>query len=297
MYNLVSGAAIEALGWRWTYRILAICTAVVNFGCSILLKDRNKSVKPRKQGFDLFEFGHISVILIILWGVFTELGYIVLLYSLPNYAGTIGLPAHQGSIVGAVLNVGLGVGRPIIGFISDHFGRIDTATGTSCDCLSIFQKAILMIVKAMTALCGIFCFSLWVAAQSYAVLLIFALASGSVTGIFWGTIAPVTAEVVGLQRLPRSFGMICLPLVVPTVFAEPIALQLAASSGYLTAKLFVGTMYIFGALSMFALRSWKICDIESKEAREREGMESYQMSSPPDRFWLTPRRLFMNRRV
>lgn len=131
IYNLVAGAAIEALGWRWTYRILAICTAAVNFTCSMLLKDRNKAVRPRKQGFDLREYGHISVVLLILWGIFTELGYIVLLYSLPNYAATIGLSAHQGSVVGAVLNVGLGVGRPIIGFISDRLGRIDTATGIS----------------------------------------------------------------------------------------------------------------------------------------------------------------------
>lgn len=128
LYNLVAGAAIEALGWRWTYRILAICTAAVNLLCAILLKDRNKSVKPRKMGFDLREYGHISVGLIIFWGVFTELGYIVLLYSLPNYAQSIGLSAHQGSVVGAVLNVGLGLGRPVIGLLSDRFGRIDIAT-------------------------------------------------------------------------------------------------------------------------------------------------------------------------
>ena len=103
----------------------------------------------------------------------------------------------------------------------------------------------------------------------------------------------MAADVVGLQRLPRSFGMICLPLVVPTVFAEPIALALVASSGYLTAKLFVGTMYICGALSMFALRSWKICDIENKEAKERQGADLYRQ----DKMWLTPRRLFKNKRV
>lgn len=119
----------------------------------------------------------------------------------------------------------------------------------------------------------------------------------SVTGIFWGTIAPVVAEVVGMQRLPRSFGMIVLPLVVPTVFAEPIALHLASSSGYLTAKLFVGTMYICAALSMFALRSWKICDIENKERTSREDPAYAQRGGRPDKLWLTPRRLFMNKRV
>ncbi|KAF2483545.1 major facilitator superfamily domain-containing protein [Neohortaea acidophila] len=247
VYNLVAGAAIQGLGWRWTYRILAISTAVVNVTCALLLKDRNKMVKPKKQGFNVREFGHISVVLVILWGIFTELGYIVLLYSLPDYAISIGLSANQGAVVGAVLNVGLGVGRPIIGLLSDRFGRIDTATGMS---------------PPATALCGIFVLSLWVPAHSYAVLLLFALAIGSVTGIFWGTVAPVTAEVVGLQRLPATFGMLVLPLVIPTVFAEPIALGLAASYGYLTAKIFVGCMFLAGAASTFALRSWKLVEGE-----------------------------------
>ena len=83
--------------------------------------------------------------------------------------------------------------------------------------------------------------------------------------------------------------MIVLPLVVPTVFAEPIALKLASSSGYLSAKLFVGTMYICAALSMLALRSWKICDNENKERTDRQ--------DAADKLWLTPGRLFANKRV
>ena len=87
------------------------------------------------------------------------------------------------------------------------------------------MKALLQILltlsTVMTALCGIFCFALWVPAQSYAVLLVFALFSGTVTGTFWGTVVPVVAEVSGLQRLSSAFSMVCLPLMVPTVFAEP----------------------------------------------------------------------------
>lgn len=131
-YNLATGAAVETLGWRGAYRVLALCTAVVNLGCAILLKDRNKAVQTKRQTFNIREFGHISVVLVIFWGWFTELGYIVLLYSLPNYARSIGLTAQQGAIVGAVLNLGLAFGRPIIGLLSDRFGRIDIATGTYC---------------------------------------------------------------------------------------------------------------------------------------------------------------------
>ena len=128
-YNLGAGAGVETLGWQWTYRLLALCTGVVNLACSILLKDRNRVIGPRKRSFNLREFRHISVVLLVLWGVFTELGYIVLLYSMPNYASSIGLSAKQGSIVGAVLNLGLAFGRPVIGLLSDNFGRIDIATG------------------------------------------------------------------------------------------------------------------------------------------------------------------------
>jgi MFS family permease len=72
------------------------------------------------------------------------LGYIVLLFSLPNYARSVGLSAHQGSVVGAVLNLGQGrsysitmrnkesliipgMGRPFVGYFSDAAGRINLA--------------------------------------------------------------------------------------------------------------------------------------------------------------------------
>jgi predicted MFS family arabinose efflux permease len=149
----------------------------------------------------------------------------------------------------------------------------------------------------MTGFCSICCLALWVPAKNYAVLLTFALLSGTATGTFWGTVVPVTAEVVGLQRLQSAFGMLCLPLMIPTVFAEPIALQLVATSGYLSAKMFVGFMFLLGAASTWALRSWKICDIENKERRERTVPSEEGSTYAKEKVWLTPRRLFMNKRV
>ncbi|CAK4021049.1 related to MFS transporter (Mch2) [Lecanosticta acicola] len=279
-YNLGAGAGLEKIGWRWTYIVLAISTAVVNFTCAILLKDRNQNIQPNKRMVNAREFAHVSTCLIILWGWLTELGYVVLLYSLPNYATSIGLSAQQGSIVGAVLNLGLAFGRPVVGYYSDRFGRINMAA-------------------AMTALCGVFCLAIWVPAKSYAVLLVFALFSGTVTGTFWGTVVPVTAEVVGIQRLPVAFGMICLPLCLPTTFAESIALQMVSSSGYLSAQIFVGFMYLAGASSVLALRSWKMREIEEDEKREREGRVPIPVGSSRthDHFWLTLRGVAAPRKV
>lgn len=279
-YNLGAGAGLAELGWRWTYIVLAISTLVINLTCAILLKDRNKLVQPQKRSFDLRELAHVSTLLIICWGWLTELGYITLLYSLPNYAQSIGLTAKQGSIVGAVLNLGLALGRPPIGFWSDRYGRINVA-------------------MIMTGLCGIFCLAIWVPAKSYAVLLVFALAAGTVTGTFWATVVPVTVEVVGMQRLPLAFGMICLPLVLPTTFAEGIALELVSTSGYLTAQVFVGLMYLAGAASIWGLRSWKMRELDEDKQREREGRYPIPPGSPRshDKIWLTPRGLLSPQKV
>jgi len=279
-FNLGVGAGIESIGWEKTYVVLAVTTLVMNLSCSILMKDRNKLIMPHKRSFDLRQLGHISTWLIIIWGWLTELGYVTLLYSLPNYAMSIGLTAHQGSVVGAMLNLGLALGRPPIGYWSDTFGRINVA---------IF----------MTALCGIFCLAIWVPAKSYAVLIVFALASGTVTGTFWATVVPVTAEIVGMQRLPLAFGMICLPLVLPTTFAEGIVLELVSTSGYLTAQVFVGCMYLLGAASVWGLRSWKMRELDEDAEREREGRSSIPVGSvrSHDRTWLTLRGLLSLQKV
>jgi predicted MFS family arabinose efflux permease len=68
-----------------------------------------------------------------------------------------------------------------------------------------------------TALCSLLCFAVWMPAHTYGVLVLFAVLAGTVCGTFWGTVTAVTTEVVGLKRLPSTFGIICLMLVVPTV--------------------------------------------------------------------------------
>lgn len=297
VYNLVAGRIVQSptLGVDWAYRILAFCGLAANGVCAFLLRDRNQAVRPVQRAFNYREYARVEVLLLVGWGVFNELGYIVLFYSLPNYAISIGLTPGQGAVVGAVLNLGLTVGRPVVGYYSDAFGRINMAT-------------------LMTALSGVLCLALWVPAKTYGLLLAFALTVGCACGIFWNAVAPVTAEVVGLKRLPSSFGVICLALVLPSTFAEPIALEMVAASGYRSSQIFVGCLFLLAAASTLALRSWKVYQIELKAARERAAGSIAQSSSSPSPnavagaaaqtatiephgFWLTPRRLLWMGRV
>ena len=109
----------------------------------------------------------------------------------------------------------------------------------------------------------------------------------------------VIAEVVGLQRLPTVFGIICVALVTPTTFAEPIGLGLASASGYLTSQIFVGCLYLLGAVFVLLLRTWKITEIENKAAFERldAGNDGNAAQRRKPFAWLKLKNVFIKRRV
>ena len=109
IYSLATDAMIQHVGLGWAFRILAIISCVVNMVCTILVRDRNKAVGAVQMAFDVRLFKRGEFMLVLMWGFFSMLGYVVLLFSMPNYAKSIGLTAQQGSVVGAMLNLGQGI--------------------------------------------------------------------------------------------------------------------------------------------------------------------------------------------
>ncbi|MCJ1406895.1 hypothetical protein MMC19_000965 [Ptychographa xylographoides] len=252
-YSLATNAMIQSIGLGWAFRILGILAFTVNCICAILIKDRNKAIGASQLAFDYRLFKKKEYLLLQGWGFFSMLGYVVLLFSLPNYATSIGLTARQGSIIGALLNLGQGLGRPMVGLFSDSAGRIN-------------------IAGFLTFLCGLFCFVIWIFAKSFGVLIFFSLIVGTVAGTFWTTIAPVGAEVVGLKELPSALSITWLVLVLPTTFSEPIALELSQGIGgaYIHAQIFTGFMYMAAAFCMLLLRAWKIGQLEMLAAENAD---------------------------
>lgn len=188
---------IRSLGVGWAFRILGIIAFTVNLVCALLMKDRNKAIGSSQLAFDYRLFTRSEYWLLLGWGFFSMLGYIVLLFSLPSYATSIGLSSKQGSIVGALLNLGQGLGRPCVGIFSDSVGRIN-------------------IAGFLTFVAGVLCLVIWVFAKSFGVLIFFAVLVGTTSGTFWTTVAPVAAEVVGLKELPSALSIVWLVLVLPT---------------------------------------------------------------------------------
>lgn len=155
------------------------------------------------------------------------------------------------------LIVSQGIGRPIIGLVSDKVGRINVAG-----------------LAALTACLSTF--FLWIfGGKFYPGVIIYAF-FGMFNGSLWATVAPVGAEVIGIKLLPSALSIYWLFLVLPATFAEVIALELErpGRNGFLNVQIFVGCMFFAAFLSIWSLRSWKLGEMDklglTKEQREAD---------------------------
>lgn len=165
-WSLGTQAMIQDISLPWAFRITAIVTCVLNVVCAFLMRDRNQQVEPNQKAFDLSLLKRPELLLIIGWASFSALGYTMILFSLPDNTAKLGMTVRQGAITGALANLGMGIGRPIVGFFSDRFGRLNVVTGA-------------------TFLCTLYCLCIWTSATSYAQILVFATLGGTVLGTWY----------------------------------------------------------------------------------------------------------------
>jgi MFS family permease len=261
---------IQRWGTGWAFRILAIVSAAACGFSAILIRDRNKAIGAVQIAFHASLLKRPEFLLTLAWGCFSVLGYVALLFSIPSYASTVGLTVSQGSILGAMFNLGGGLGRPAIGYVSDSFGPLNTAA-------------------VCTFLAGLFSLVIWIFAKSFGVLIFYALVGGVVAPTFTTTVAPVAAEVVGLQVLPSALSILWLSVVIPSTFAEPIALWLRTDNGtnFLHAQIFTGFMYMGAAICLWLVRAWKISDLKLQktgteaEIRDNDAVVARTVSRGP----------------
>jgi predicted MFS family arabinose efflux permease len=211
-------AIIQRLGIGWALRITGLIALCANFAAILVIRDRNHLIQPSQLGFDTKLLRRYEVILLLAWAFVSMLGYIVLLFSLSDFALSIGLSRSQATDLLGLLHVGTAVGRPIIGILSDRWSRIDTA-------------------GALTLLCGLSCFAFWLPAESFGLTVFFALLCGAIVGVFWmvclphqhastymvlpltsllvQTIGPLCVEVAGIKNLQSLLSLSWATVIIP----------------------------------------------------------------------------------
>ncbi|KAK5994747.1 putative transporter MCH2 [Cladobotryum mycophilum] len=239
-YSLGSEAMISRMGVNWSFRITAICAFIVNVTCTVLIRDRNKQIQPEQHGFHIRLLKQPKLILITIWAVLSILGYTIVLFSLPDNAVRIGKGPHQGAILGALVNLGMAIGRPVVGYFSDRIGRIN-------------------MLALATFLAGIWCLCLWTSGTNYPTLLAFSILGGTVIGTSWATLGPILADTFGTKLLPSVLSIVWTLVSFPSLCAEAIALTLRRSNSpvYLDVQVFAGCMFIGSAFVMVILRFWR----------------------------------------
>lgn len=182
LFSWTTGAIVDALGLQWALCATGIITFVLIIIAISLLRDRNKYIKPPQLAFDISLLKRYEVQLLLAWSFVSMLGYITLLFSLSDFALSIGITAQRATDIIGFLNIGTAVGRPIIGIASDKLDRIDVA-------------------GALTLICGLSCFVFWLPAYSYGLLVFFSFLAGAILGVFW----MVGVAITRVQRW-RSFS-------------------------------------------------------------------------------------------
>ena len=123
-------------------------------------------VQPKQHPLDRVLLRRYEVLLVLAWAFVSMLGYITLLFSMSDFARSIGINDSQAATVTALLNFGTALGRPFIGVISDRLGRIETA-------------------GFMTFVCAVSVFAIWLPSTSYGVTIFYVIINGAVLGVFW----------------------------------------------------------------------------------------------------------------
>ncbi|KAH8653097.1 major facilitator superfamily domain-containing protein [Tricladium varicosporioides] len=229
---------IKAVGLAWALRITAIGVFFINLVATLLIRSRNKEIRPDLRMFNFHLLSDYHVQLLLAWSFVMMFGYITLMFSLSDYALAIGRSDSDSATVAAILNLGCACGRPLIGYASDRWGRVEVA-------------------GVLTFATGFLVFVLWVPATIFSVLLVFAFISGGILGIFWAAIGPLAADIVGLKELPAFLSIAWLSVVIPSAVAEVIALELRkpqlGKRSYIYAQTFAGLSYIVASFLMFEL--------------------------------------------
>ncbi|OBT88681.1 hypothetical protein VE02_03249 [Pseudogymnoascus sp. 03VT05] len=243
VFSFATQPLIDRFSLAWSLRAIAVISGSMLLVAALLLRTRNAAIQPRQHGFAVRLLARYEVVLLLGWSFASLVGYIVLLFSLSDYAQSIGISARRAANITGLVNVGTALGRPFVGALSDRWGRIEVA-------------------GIVTAICGISVFAVWVPAEmgGEAVVMVFAVLAGATLGTFWVAIGPLCVEVVGLVELPALLSLAWVVIVGPCTVSEVIALKLrtpgTTAHPYIGPQVLAGTAYLVAAGIMLEL--WRV---------------------------------------
>ncbi|KAI7860226.1 major facilitator superfamily domain-containing protein [Circinella umbellata] len=232
---------IQKYGIPWAYRILGFFSLGICIIGTILVKDRLPSSYNKKQSIKFPVY--LSLLkstdfnLWLTGSVVSLLGYLGPLFYLPKYAADIGLTTTDASNLLSILLALGAIARLGLGFVGDKIGRLN-----------------MFIIASFLA--GIFSFVIWPFATSFGILVVFCVLWGSTSGMYYALAAPITASVVGMEKLSAGLSLAFIFSAIAAI-GIPISAaiqQATPNNGYIGIQMFVGAVYVLGAFICLYLK-------------------------------------------
>lgn len=168
IFSVATTPMIDNLSLGWALRIIGLCSGGMLLLATVLIKDRNTTIKPDIRPFDTSLLNRKGIVLLIGYTFFTVLGYITMIYSLSPFALSLGLSQTKAGNITAFINVGTAIARPFVGVLSDRLGKIH-----SCVAATTFHSSLtgrITVACVITFFNFIICFAWWIPITTYAEL-------------------------------------------------------------------------------------------------------------------------------
>lgn len=245
LFTLTMRKILQKYSVFWALRASGIISFSLMFIPILLIRSRSKHHQMQFKFFDPTIYKSAAYWLISVFVITCMFGYVVVFYTLANFATTIGLLENQGAIVSTMVQIGSTIGRPLCGFAGDIYGPITVA---------IFGYA----------LSGVLCLAMWIPARSYPVLIIFGLIVGLFIGSIFGILSTgISTKTFGIKKMPNAFSNFWAMVGAAGIASPVIGLQLKTGAGgiddpkqYLNSQIFSGVCFIVCATFLLFLRGY-----------------------------------------
>jgi MFS family permease len=225
----IAAALIQRLGWRETFVVLGFISATVLLGCAFVVK--RPPVHVEVVPFNIREaIGTRAFKLLYFSAVLSSMGLFTPFVFLPAFARDHGATEVAAATLVGLIGGSSVVGRMGLGSLADRVGVV-----------RLYQLCYLVVGLS---------FGLWLIAQSYAMLVVFALVLGVGYGGYVALSPAVLAHFYGTQRLGSMLGALYTSGGIGVLMGPPVAGFIIGHSGYRWAIAFSLTT---GLASYFAL--------------------------------------------
>jgi MFS family permease len=237
--SLISHLFIASYGWRTALRYLALISFIGISLCSLLIKRLLPCYVHSKSESSLSFFKNRNFTIFFLAILFGSLGAFMPYTFLPAFAIKHGISKSKADFVLSITGILSAAGRVILGFISDKIGKIEALQ-------------ICILFAGVSTICWIWC-------TTYTLLLVYASFYGFFAGGLISLIPGVCAEIMGIEKLGSSLGLIYSATSIGNFLSAPIGGFLFDAYQTYTPSIAVdGAFFLIGGVIFLFMKRNKI---------------------------------------